>query len=125
MARKQTVPSSRITEVQTLVRGQVEGARKKLVSFEKQLVKRGRAQEKRFNAFLKQVGVGRQLRLIEKQAVASSTGLKKRLEALPQTVISALGVATKSDIVELNRTVSRISKRVDALSGARAPTIAA
>lgn len=125
MARKQNVATSRINEVQTLVRGQVEGARKKLVTFEKQLVKRGKAQEKRFDAFLKKVGVSKQLRLIEKQAVATSTQLKKRFEGLPATVFGALGVATRNDIAELNRALGRINKRLDGMAHQRLPAAAA
>lgn len=112
MARKQT----RIAAVQTLVLTQIDGARKRITTFERQLVKRGRAQEKRIGSLIKGVGVGKQVRLIGKRAVAARNALQRRVLRLQAQVIELLGVATRTEIQQLNRALGRVSKRVEALS---------
>ena len=115
MARKQTVQSSPVAEVQSLVLGQLEDARKRLVHFEKELVKKGRAQQKEIESLIKGVRSGKQLKSIEKQAAAVGTEVKNRLNGLQDQVLAALGVASHDEIVELNRELVRLSKKVDLL----------
>ncbi|MDP1828710.1 MAG: hypothetical protein Q8L48_35930 [Archangium sp.] len=115
MARKQTVQSSPVAEVQNLVLGQLEDARKRLVHFEKELVKKGRAQQKEIESLIKGVRSGKQLKQIEKQAVAVGAEVKNRLNGLQDQVLAVLGVASHDEIVELNRELVRLSKKVDLL----------
>jgi len=126
MARKQTAssPSSPIAEVQSAVLHQLEDARKRLVSFEKELVKRGRAQQKEIESLIKGVRTGKPLKQIEKQVGAVGADVKKRLDGLQDQVLAALGVASHDEIVELNRELVRLSKKVDLLL-ARKPTASA
>ena len=115
MARKQTVQSSPVVEVQNLVLGQLEDARKRLQSFEKELVKRGKAQQKEIETLIKGVRTGKPLKQLEKQVGAVGGEVKKRLDGLQDQVLAALGVASHDEIVELNRELARLSKKVDLL----------
>jgi polyhydroxyalkanoate synthesis regulator phasin len=124
MARKQTVQSSPVADVQNLVLGQLEDARKRLVSFEKELVKRGKQQQKEIESLIKGVRSGKQLKQIEKQVGAVGGEVKKRLDGLQDQVLSVLGVASHDEIVELNRELVRLSKKVDLLL-AKKPTASA
>jgi phosphopentomutase len=124
MARKQTVQSSPVAEVQNLVLGQLEDARKRLVHFEKELVKKGRAQQREIESLIKGVRSGKQLKQIEKQAVAVGTEVKNRLNGLQEQVLAVIGVASHDEIVELNRELVRLSKKVDLLL-AKKPTASA
>jgi polyhydroxyalkanoate synthesis regulator phasin len=116
MARKQTVQSSPVTDVQSLVLGQLEDAKKRLATFEKELVKRGRAQQKEIESLIKGVRSGKQVKLIEKQVNVAGTEVKKRLDGLQESVLGVLGVASRSEIADLNRELARLSKKVDALA---------
>ena len=124
MARKQTVQSSPVVEVQNLVLGQLEDARKRLQSFEKELVKRGKAQQKEIETLIKGVRTGKPLKQLEKQVGAVGGEVKKRLDGLQDQVLAALGVASHDEIVELNRELVRLSKKVDLLI-AKKPTASA
>ena len=124
MARKQAVQSSPVAEVQHIVLGQLEEARKRIVHFEKELVKKGRAQQKEIESLIKGVRSGKQLKQIEKQAVAVGSEVKKRLDGLQDQILGALGVASHDEIVELNRELVRLSKKVDQLL-AKKPTASA
>ena len=111
MARKIAVTK----DVRGFVLAQVEGARKQLQAFEKKLVKRGRSQQKELEALLKSVRTGKQLKAVEKQLSTASVELKKRLEALQTQALSTLGVATQSEISQIYRELTKLSKKLDAL----------
>lgn len=127
MARKQSVQqaSSPVSDVQALVLGQLEDARKRLAQIEKDLVKRGRAQQKEIEALIKGVRTGKPLKTIEKQAQAVGGEVKKRLDGLQESVLSVLGVASHDEIVELNRELAKLSKKVDQLLAKKSPTASA
>ncbi|MGV3620407.1 MAG: hypothetical protein ACO1OB_06305 [Archangium sp.] len=114
MARKQNVVQSSVVDVQSLVLGQLEDARKRLLTFEKELVKRGRAQQKELEALIRGVRKGVPVKQIEKKATAAK-----------QSVLGALGVASRDEILQLNRELARLSKKVDALVTRKAVTPAA
>ncbi|MBL8913372.1 MAG: hypothetical protein JNM17_21925 [Archangium sp.] len=115
MARKQTV-EGRVAEVQHVLVAQLEDAKKRLVQFEKELVKRGRAQQKEIEGLLKNVRSGKPVKQLEKQAAAATQEVKRRLDGLQDQVLGVLGVASRSDIQDLNRELSRLSKKVDGLA---------
>jgi polyhydroxyalkanoate synthesis regulator phasin len=127
MARKQSVQqaSSPVSDVQALVLGQLEDARKRLAQIEKDLVKRGRAQQKEIEALIKGVRTGKPLKSIEKQAQAVGGEVKKRLDGLQESVLSVLGVASHDEIVELNRELAKLTKKVDQLLSKKTPTASA
>lgn len=127
MARKQAVQSP-VADVQNLVLGQLEDARKRLATFEKELVKRGRAQQKEIESLIKNVRTGKPLKQfekqLEKQVGAVGGEVKKRLDGIQDSVLAVLGVASHDEIVELNRELGRLSKKVDQLL-AKKPTASA
>lgn len=125
MAKKQAVQSSPVAEVQARVLGQLEDAKKRLVRFEKDLVKKGRAQQKEIEGLIRGVRTGKPVKQLEKQAVAAGQEVKKRLDGLQDQVLAALGVASRDEIAELSRELAKLSKRVDqVLSKKAAPQVA-
>jgi len=118
MARKQSaqdVVSSSVAGVQAKVTSQLEDAKKRFISLEKELVKRGRQQQKELESLLKQVRGGAPIKQVEKSVNAASAEVKKRLDGLQGSVLGVLGVATHSEISKLNRELAKLSKKVDAL----------
>lgn len=122
MARKQSAVQSSVSDVQSLVLGQLEDAKKRLLGLEKELVKRGRAQQKEIESLIKSVRTGKPVKRLEKQAAAAGSEVKKRLDGLQTQVLGVLGVATRTEIGQLNRELARLSKKVDALASKRAAT---
>ena len=122
MARKQSAVQSSVSDVQSLVLGQLEDAKKRLLGLEKELVRRGRAQQKEIESLIKSVRTGKPVKRFEKQAAAAGTEVKKRLDGLQTQVLGVLGVATRTEIGQLNRELARLSKKVDALASKRAAT---
>jgi hypothetical protein len=127
MARKQTATqsSSPVDDVQALVLGQLEDARKRLAQFERELVKRGRQQQREIEALIKGIRTGRPLKSIEKQAQAVGGEVKRRLDGLQDSVLAVMGVASHDEIVELNRELAKLSKKVDQLLAKKTPTASA
>ncbi len=118
MARKQQTKSA-VGEVQAAVVAQLEEAKGRVLAFEKDLVKRGRAQQKELEGLIHGIRSGKPVKRLEKQASAASHEVKKRLDGLQDQVLTALGVATKSEIVQLNRELMKISKKLDTLLARR------
>lgn len=114
MTRKSV--QSPVAEVQSVLVAQLEDARKRLVQFEKELVKRGRSQQKEIESLLKNVRSGKPVKQIEKRAAAASQEVKRRLDGLQEQMLGVLGVASRQDIADLNRELSRLSKKVDGLA---------
>lgn len=125
MARKQNVVQSSVADVQSLVLGQLEDAKKRLSGFEKALVKRGRAQQKELEALIRSVRRGAPVKQIEKKATAAGAEVRKRLDGLQGQLRDALGVASREEIVQLNRELARLTKKVDALVTRKVVTPAA
>jgi phosphopantetheine adenylyltransferase len=115
MATRNKQPASSVKDVQDFVVVQLEEARKRIQSFEKELVKRGRAQQKELEAVIRGIRTGKQVRSLEKQATAASTEMKKRLDTLQTSVLGALGVASRGEMRQIHRELSKLTKRVDAL----------
>lgn len=115
MAKKQASAQSPVVEVQAAVIAQLEEARKRVVAFEKELVKRGRAQQRELEGLIRELRAGKPVKQLEKQANAAGHEVKKRLDGLQDQVLGALGVASKQEITQLNRELARLSKKVDAL----------
>ncbi len=118
MARKQSaqdVVSSSVADVQSKVIAQLEDAKKRFITLEKELVKRGRQQQKELESLMKSVRGGAPLKQVEKSVSAASVEVKKRLDGLQGSVLGLLGVATHTEIAKLNRDLTKLSKKVDAL----------
>ncbi len=118
MARKQSaqdVVQSSVAGVQAKVTSQLEDAKKRFISLEKELVKRGRQQQKELESLLKSVRGGAPIKPVEKSVNAASAEVKKRLDGLQGSVLGVLGVATHTEIAKLNRELAKLSKKVDSL----------
>ena len=112
---KQAAGPKAAKDVQEFVVVQLEEARKRIQSFEKELVKRGRAQQKELEAVIKSIRTGKQLKVLEKQASAATGEVKKRIDGLQTSVLDALGVASRDEMRQIHRELARLTKRVDTL----------
>jgi polyhydroxyalkanoate synthesis regulator phasin len=121
MPRKQTI-STPVADVQSLVAGQLEDARKKLLTLEKELIRRGRAQQKELKTIISNLKAGKQIKALGKQAAAAGNQMRKRLGGVQTQVFSKLGVATRNEMVELHKELIKISKKVDLLVTTKKPT---
>lgn len=110
--------AEKTTEKSTLsdeVQGLLANARKRIQGLEKDLLERGRAQQKELEALLKGVRDGKQLKALEKQAVELSEEVRKRADEVQGKVLVALGVATRSEIEEIHAQLTKLSKTVEEL----------
>lgn len=107
--------SGGVKDVQDFVVVQLEEARRRIQTFEKELVKRGRAQQRELEGLIKQLRQGKQLKTLEKQATVAGTEVKKRLDTLQNSVLDALGVASRDEMRQIHRELARLTKRVDTL----------
>jgi hypothetical protein len=97
------------------VQGFVTNARKRIEGLEKGLLKRGRAQQKELETLIKGVRDAKQIKAIEKQATGLSDEIRRRMEGLQGKVLLALGVASRSEIAQIHRDLTKLSKTVEAL----------
>ncbi|MEW6431798.1 MAG: hypothetical protein AB1730_09850 [Myxococcota bacterium] len=116
---KQAVAPKGAKDVQDFVVAQLEEARKRIQAFERELVKRGRAQQRELENVIKSIRSGRQLKVLERQATAATSEVKKRLDALQTSVLGALGVASREEMQQIHRELARLTKRVDTLVSRR------
>lgn len=116
MARKQTtVAAEKVGEVQDFVLAQLEEARGRLERLEKELISRGRTQQKEIEALISRVRSGKELKALEKRANAAGAEVKKALDGLQDRMLSVLGVASHREIELLSKDLHRLSKKVDSL----------
>ena len=115
--------STKQSEVQKFVKGQLLEAQKRWQLFEgeankavKTLVARGADSRKELEGLLTRLN-GAEL---TKRATEARTGLKKRLDGLQNRVVEAAGVASQSQVKALSRELNKLSKKLDALAGKRA-----
>lgn len=123
--------NGRSQSLQRFVRGQLEEARERFHSFEheaehvlKGLVEKGRAQRKELESLIERVNAGELLvtpavKQFGKRANLAGTQVRRRLDQLQQRVVAAAGVASQSQVKEINRELSRLSKKIDTLLGKR------
>lgn len=106
----------KVAEAQAFLLKQLEEARKRLQTLEKDLVKRGRTQQREIEKLMQRITSGRELKAFEKKASAASGRLVKQLQKAQSQALDALGLATQSQIRQLSREVGKLSKRIDAIS---------
>lgn len=108
-------------DAQGFVVAQLEEARRRIEHFEKELVKRGRAQQRELEAIIRSVRDGTQLKALEAQASVAGAEVKKRLDGLQSSVLTVLGVASRDDLRLIQRELTKLTKRVNGLA-TRRPT---
>jgi tetrahydromethanopterin S-methyltransferase subunit G len=135
---------SRRVQLEGFVRGQVEEAHKRLGALEKEAHKRLGALEKEAERVMKSLAargsqsrrevealvarlnarelkglVDPQLKQLGKRANEASTEVRRRLDGLQARVIEAVGVASQSQMKEINRELGRLAKKLDAVIGGK------
>lgn len=110
----------KVADAQKFLLSQLEDARKRVQTLEKDLVKRGREQQREIEKLMNRITSGKELKAFEKKASAASGRLVKRLHKAQAQALDALGLATQSQIRQLSREVAKLSKRIDAM-GKRQP----
>lgn len=103
-----TVATERLTEG-------LDAARKQLLQVEKEIVSEARKQRKSIEKVLARVRSRSDLKQLEQRIASTATDLQKRARTMPREVLGALGVATSDDLARLNKNLSRLARRVDAL----------
>jgi biopolymer transport protein ExbB/TolQ len=115
VATRNKAASQKVKDVQDFVVVQLEEARKRIQAFEKELVKRGRAQQKELESLIATIRSGKQLKTLERQAAAAGHEVKRRLDQLQTSVLEALGVASREELRQIHRELARLTRRVDSL----------
>lgn len=105
--------------IQEFVVAHLEDARKQLVKFEKELAARGKQQRKDIEAVIAQVKSGRQLKALKTQANEVGSEVKKRLDGLQGKLVQAAGVASVAQVKEINRELTKLSKKLETLTKKR------
>lgn len=104
--------------IQEFVVAHLEDARKQIVKFEKELAARGKQQRKDLEAVIAKVkgGGGKKVKALKSRANEVTTEVQKRLDGLQGKLVEAVGVASVSQVKEINRELNRLAKKLDALS---------
>jgi len=117
--------------VQDFVKERLEEARERLTGFEneaedalKTLVAKGKEQRKELEQLIEKLN-GKELLAFEKSTVKqlgkkanqATNEVKKRFEEMQARVLQATGVASSSQVKEINKEISRLGKKLDALIG--------
>jgi hypothetical protein len=103
--------------IQEFVVGQLEEARKQIVRFEKELAARGKQQRKELEGLISRVKSGKEIKALKSQANEVGSEVRKRLDGFQGKLVQAVGVASQSQVKEINRELSKLSKKLDALVG--------
>jgi hypothetical protein len=117
-------------DVQGFVKGQFTVAQKRLVAFEveaekvlKNLIARGQDSRKELDALLERLGTAElkvlngTLRDLVKRAQDVSQEARKKLEEFQARVLEVAGVASQNQVRALNRQLTKLSRRLDSITG--------
>jgi polyhydroxyalkanoate synthesis regulator phasin len=118
-------------QIQEFVRSQIEDAHKRFSTFEEDatrvlegLITRGRESRKELEGLLAKVGDGNlnpldseRVKQLNRRASKARNDLRKRLDHLQTRVVEAAGVASQSQVRDITRELSKLSKKVDSLVG--------
>ncbi|MDC0708354.1 hypothetical protein POL68_07710 [Stigmatella sp. ncwal1] len=113
--------------LETFVKGQFEGAQKRFEGLEQEASKvlntlkvRGQDSAKEVEKLLGQLNTetlleNPKVKLLGRRATQVRTELRKRLDGFQARAVEAVGVASQAQVKELNRELSRLSKKLDQL----------
>ncbi len=102
--------------IQEFVVAHLEDARKQLVKLEKELAARGKQQRREIEAVISKVKAGKPVKALKSRANEVSAEVQKRLDGLQGKLAGAVGVASVSQVKEINRELTRLAKKLDTLS---------
>ena len=121
--------------VQAFVKGQLEEAQKRFVGLEKEaekvlknLAARGADSRKELEGLLGRINAGEfnplesaRVQQLGKKANQAGAEVKKRLDGLQTRVVEAVGVASQTQVKEINRELGKLSRKLDSLIGGKKP----
>src|SRR5689334_20342200 len=110
-----TKPAHKPQGIQDFVVGQLEEARKQIVRFEKEMVTRGKQQRKELESLISRVKSGKEIKALKSQANEVSHEVKHKLEGLQGKLVQAVGVASQSQVKQINKELTRLSKKLETL----------
>lgn len=118
--------------LETFVKQQLEGAQKRFEGLEHEAEKalrtlkaRSKGPAREVEKFLGQINPdvllgSPKVKELGRKATQVSTDLRKRLDGIQTRAVEAVGVASQAQVKELNRELSRLSKKLDQLLPASA-----
>ena len=123
------------TQLESFVKGQLQGAQKRFVGLEKEaekvlknLAARGADSRKELEGLLGRLNAGEfnplesaRVQQLGKKANQAGTEVKKRLDGLQTRVVEAVGVASQTQVKEINRELGKLSRKLDALISGKKP----
>lgn len=126
--------SKNVKGIQEFVTSKLEDAKTRLSTLEKEaegalkeLVAKGKAQGKELEGLveklsgeIKTLDKEKALKAVGKKANEVSAEARRRLEKFQTGLIEAVGVASESQVRELTREISKLSKKLDTLVGKKA-----
>ena len=119
--------------IETFVKGQLEEAQKRFAGLEKEaekvlknLAARGADSRKELEGLLGRLNSGEfnplesaRVQELGKKATQAGTEVKKRLDGLQTRVVEAVGVASQTQVKEINRELGKLSRKLDSLVGGK------
>lgn len=98
------------------VQALVASARKRIEVLEKGLLEKGRAQQRELGTRLKGLRDGKSFKALEQRASGLSEEIRSRVDGLQGKILLAMGVASHSEIEEIHRDLTKLSKTVEELA---------
>ena len=122
-------------KMESFVKGQLQGAQKRFVGLEKEAEKvlknlavRGTESRKELEGLLGRINAGEfnplesaRVKQLGKKANQAGAEVKKRLDGLQTRVVEAVGVASQTQVKEINRELGKLSRKLDSLLGGKKP----
>lgn len=129
-----TSQSGNTTKLQGFVREQVEDAQKRLASFETEaqqvlgnLMERGQKSRKDLEKLLQKFnGIEvrdlnpldkAQVKKLGKKATSASNEVRRRVEEIQNKVVQSVGFASQAQVQQINKELTKLSKKLDSLVG--------
>ena len=121
--------------VESFVKLQLEEAQKRFAGLEKEaekalknLAARGADTRKELEGLLERINAGEfnplesdRVRQLGKRANQAGVEVKKRLDGLQTRMVEAVGVASQTQVKEINRELGKLSRKLDSLLGGKKP----
>ncbi len=110
--------SSKSRNLESFVREQIEGLEQEAGRVLKTLKARSRRPAREMEKFLGQLNAetlleNPRVKELGRRATQARSELRKRLDGLQTRAVEAVGVASQAQVKELNRELSRLSKKID------------
>ncbi|MBF5041172.1 hypothetical protein FGE12_02125 [Aggregicoccus sp. 17bor-14] len=124
------------SQLEAFVKGQLGEAQKRIAGLEKEaekvlknLAARGADSRKELEGLLGRINSGEfnplesaRVRELGKKANQAGAEVKKRLDGLQTRVVEAVGVASQTQVKEINRELGKLSRKLDTLLGGKKPS---